>query len=528
MAGLPPGAIALRVRGAASKTASQASELIEAALRVIHDGREVVIDVPLAVKRLAGEVAPATPSAAADPASPLAAGDPSTAALAQAASVDELCRDVLAEAPPMGGAGDAASGGPGSFLLALLFAFVGGLVLNVMPCVLPVLSLKVMSLVEQNGSERRVIWRHGLAYTAGVLASFGVFAASLVGLKVTTWGFQMQDPLFVAIFGAIVFAMALSLFGVYEITLPGANRIDATVRQSHGYASSFAYGIFAVLLGTPCTAPLLGPAMAYAFTQPPLELTLLLLTVGLGLAFPFLLLAAFPQWQRVLPKPGPWLETFKKIMGFLLVGTTVYLLYALSGQISRGALVGYVAVLSTVALALWVYGHWGGFMRETRTRVMGIIAAIGLVAGGVHLFGSLEPPPQHKGTLEIGGIAWHDFDQVDVKALAAAGQTVFIDFTAEWCATCKVNEGTAIYTDEVRHAFALLGVTPVKADFTVAKPEIAKWLKEFQEPSVPLYVVLPAGRPEGAIKLPTLLSTRDVVRGVCQAGASRLAPPPAR
>ena len=517
---LPTGTVVLTIQGQASATASQQGDLIEAALKLRRDGVPIVVDVPLRVPRAAGAVAVvAAQSDLAD------LTDPTVSAATAVASadglpttVDELCAEFAGDTTP-------ASGGDGpltSFLLALLFAFLGGIVLNVMPCVLPVLSLKVMSLVEHSGSDRKVIWRHGLAYTGGVMASFAVFAAVLIALKASTWAFQMQDPLFVAIFGGLVFAMALSLFGVFEISMPGATRMEGAVHTKSGYASSFTYGIFAVLLGTPCTAPLLGPAMTYAFTQPPLEMVVLMLTVGLGLAFPFLLLAAFPQWQRILPRPGAWLETFKKLMGFLLIGTTVYLLYVLSGQVSNGALVGYVAVLSVVGLALYIYGHWSGPMRTPGVRFIGTVVAIGLVVGGVNMFGSLERPPSNGGTIQAGGITWHDFDQFDVKAASADGQTVFIDFTANWCATCKVNEGTAIYTDEVRNAFRLLGVTPVKADFSVAKPEIARWLKEFGEPSVPLYLVLPAGKPEGAIKLDTLLTTGEVLRGVCQAGPSRV------
>ncbi|PKN58028.1 MAG: hypothetical protein CVU56_07745 [Deltaproteobacteria bacterium HGW-Deltaproteobacteria-14] len=509
---VPAGVVALTVTGQTSATASQQGDLIEAALKLRRDGEPLVLDLPLRVPRAAGVVAVDPATAAPEVAATTASVDglPTT--------VDALCAEFSGDTTPAGG-GD----GPlTSFLLALLFAFLGGVVLNVMPCVLPVLSLKVMSLVEHSGSDRKVIWRHGLAYTGGVLASFAVFAAVLIALKAGTWAFQMQDPLFVAIFGALVFAMALSLFGVFEISMPGATRMEGAVHTKSGYASSFTYGIFAVLLGTPCTAPLLGPAMTYAFTQPPLEMVVLMMTVGLGLAFPFLLLAAFPQWQRILPRPGAWLETFKKLMGFLLVGTTVYLLYVLSGQVSNGALVGYVAVLSVVALGLYVYGHWSGPLRTPGVRVIGTVVAIGLMAGGVWMFGSLDRPPVRGGTIEAGGITWHDFDQFDVKAASADGQTVFIDFTANWCATCKVNEGTAIYTDEVRNAFRLLDVTPVKADFSVAKPEIARWLKEFGEPSVPLYLVLPAGKPEGAIKLDTLLTTNEVLRGVCQAGPSRV------
>jgi len=511
-----PGTVALVVSGKASATVSQQGDLIEAALKLRHDGEPIVVDVPLRVPRAAGVAATSpTEPAATEP-------DGQTPGAAVAASglpttVDELCAEFEGEVVPT------QTDGPiTSFLLALLFAFLGGVILNVMPCVLPVLSLKIMSLVEHSGSDKKVVWRHGLAYTAGVLASFGVLTGIILAVQASSWAFQMQDPLFVAIFGAIVFAMALSLFGVYEITLPGATRIEGSVHKKSGYASSFTYGIFAVLLGTPCTAPLLGPAITYAFTQPPFEMALLLMTVGLGLASPFLLLAAFPSWRRIMPKPGPWLETFKKLMGFLLVGTAVYMLFILSGQVSVDALVSYIALLSVVGLALYVYGNWSGPLRTPGVRMIGIVVALGLVVGGVSMFGTLERPPVRSGTIEAGGMTWHDFDQFDVKSASAGGQTVFIDFTANWCATCKVNEGTVIYTDEVRNAFQLLNVTPVKADFSVAKPEIARWLKEFNEPSVPLYVVLPAGKPDGAIKLDTLLTTDEVLRGVCQAGPSKL------
>lgn len=509
-ADVPPGGLALRVEGRASHTPTATGARIAGALIVNRDGAPLVIDTALEVPRLppdaAAAVPPPTPGEAA--VAPIVAGDVTFA---------EVCDHALADAAAEGPVGD---GKLASFWLALLFAFIGGLVLNVMPCVLPVLSLKVMSLVEQSGQDRRVIWRHGLAYTSGVLVSFAVFGAILIGLSISTWAFQMQDPLFVAIFGAVVFAMALSLFGVFEITLPGATRIEGQVARSHGYMSSFNYGVFAVLLGTPCTAPLLGPAMAYAFTQPPFELMVLMLTVGFGLASPFLLLAAFPQWQRLLPKPGGWLITFKKIMAFLLVGTALYLVYALSGQVSRDALIGYLAFLTVMSLGLWIWGHWGSPMRSRGSRWAAAGVTVVFILGAGDLFLSTEPPPARQGTLVAGGITWHDFDQIDVRQAASDGHTVFIDFTADWCATCKVNEGTAIYTDAVRQAIATLNVMPVKADFTIAKPEISKWLEEFDEPSVPLYVVLPAGRPEAAIKLPTILSTADVVRGLCQAGPS--------
>lgn len=424
--------------------------------------------------------------------------------------IGEPCADI----PPLDRSDD---GKLSSFALALLFAFLGGLILNAMPCVLPVLSLKILGIVEQAKDSPQTVWRHGLFYTAGVLASFLVMAILLIALQQTSWAFQFQDPVFVGVFTAIVFAFSLSLFGVFEIALPGASKIDAAVAGSHGYASSFNYGIFAVLLGTPCTAPFLGPALTYAFTQPPFEMTLLLLSVGLGLASPFLLLARFPGWRKILPRPGAWLITFKKVMAFLLVGTAVFLLSIFAAQVSREALVSYLVFLTLLALSLFIYGNWTEPSRSPRVRWTATAVALGLTVWSAVTFVSVDPPEGTGPTMTAGGITWHDFDRIDVNAKASDGHLVFVDFTADWCTTCKVNEATAIHTDEVRDLIHALGVLPVKGDFTQYKPEIAKWLEKYEEPSVPLYVVIPPGRPDEAFKLPTLLSESDVKSGLCDA-----------
>ncbi len=506
------GGLGLTLEGRASTTAADNGAKVGGVLHLKTGSYEVSYDVA----RKAGAATSVAPVEAAGAAASVNAGN------ANVRSVAEVCEGTEKLA------GDGGSSGKlSSFWLALLFAFLGGLILNVMPCVLPVLSIKVLSLVEQSGEDKKTIWRHGLAYTAGVLLSFLAFALIVIGIKagggLASWSFQFQDPMFVGIFAAVVFALALSLFGVFELTLPGMSKMDQAVQGSHGYTSSFNYGIFAVLLGTPCTAPMLGPAMAYAFTQPPLELIMLLMAVGFGLAFPFLMLARFPQWTRLLPKPGPWLTTFKKIMAFLLVGTAVWMVTVLAKQLSRDALNSYLWFMAILAFALFVYGHWAGPIASTKSRVIGILAAVGLMVAGSYYFFDLEPPAAAPAgaTTMAGGIEWENFDTVDVKELASGGQTVFIDFTADWCQTCKVNEASAIYTDRVREGFASLGVVAVKGDFTSHKPVIAEWLKRFNEPSVPLYVVLPAGRPEAAIKLPTFpLSTDDVLNGICTAGPS--------
>jgi len=475
---------------------------LEGVVRVVRDGAPLAFDVTVEIPRKAGPAA--APSAAAPP-----TATPTMRPSSAAALDGDPCADA--------GATTEHDGPLSSLALALVFAFLGGLILNVMPCVLPVLSLKILGLVEQSKDSPQVIWRHGLVYTAGVLASFLVFAIALIALQQTSWAFQFQDPTFVAIFTAIVFAFGLSLFGVFEIALPGAARLDAAVAGSHGYASSFYYGIFAVLLGTPCTAPFLGPALTYAFTQPPFEMTLLLLMVGLGLASPFLLLARFPGWRKILPRPGAWLLTFKKVMGFLLIGTAVFMISIFAAQVSRDALISYLVFLSVLSFALFVYGHWTDPMRRTSTRWIASGVAVGLTAIGAVMFVSTEPPPPSPGTQVIAGQTWHDFDQTDVEAHARDGRLVFVDFTADWCATCKVNEATAIHTEATSELFRKLDVLTVKGDFTVHKPEIARWLERFEEPSVPLYVVIPPGRPAEAFKLPPLISEDDVRGGLCRA-----------
>lgn len=498
---IDPNTLALTLTGKTAEDGELVSRL-DGVVQLVLDGTPGAFDVRVEVPRKAGVPLAKGPIVEAKSGSPtLLPGRP-------AASGADPCAES--------GTGSDGGGMATSFLLALAFAFLGGLILNAMPCVLPVLSLKVMGVVEQSKEEPKVIWRHGLAYFAGVEVSFLVFAIVLAALH-ETWAFQFRDPMFVAIFTAIIFAFGLSLFGVFEIALPGAGRLDAAVAGSHGYMSSFNYGIFAVLLGTPCTAPFLSPALAYAATQPPFEMAVLLLAVGAGLAFPFLVIARFPQWRRLLPKPGPWLTTFKQVMGFLLVGTAVFMLSILSEQVSRAAFVGYLVFLSVLSLALWVYGHWTGPTRGTRARLIGSAVAVGLTVFGAMTFVSSEPPEPTPGTRVIDGITWHDFDTIDVEAKAAEGELVFIDFTASWCTTCKVNEATAIHTDSSSALFAKLGVLAVKADYTLKNDKISAWLQRFDEPSVPLYVVIPPGRPAEAFKLTPLISEDDVRDGVCRA-----------
>ncbi|MCB1155341.1 thioredoxin family protein, partial [bacterium] len=425
---------------------------------------------------------------------------------------------VTASQPPASGA---AGGGylttpaTTSLGLMLLFALVGGLILNIMPCVLPVISIKILSLVKQTEMSAGEIRRHGLVYSAGVLASFLALATLVVVLKsggeAVGWGFQFQSPIFVSILAAIVFTFGLSLLGVYEITAP-------TVKTAHedgeSYSASFNNGVFATVLATPCTAPFLGASLGFAFTQPAAVTYLIFTTVGLGLALPFLILAFVPGWTRFLPKPGNWMVTFKVLMGFLLMATVVWLMDIIGKQTGIAGVTRMLGYLGLLGFASWVYGHWGNIMRGTRTRWIATIAAAWIaLAGGFALVPTTLAAPSTMAAGEDvpeGEIAWEPFSEARVAELAEGGQTVFVDFTAAWCLTCKVNEKAVINTDPVKAVLDELNVATLKGDWTNKDPAITDFLRRHGRAGVPMYVVIPAGRPDDARVLPEVI-TKDIV-----------------
>jgi thiol:disulfide interchange protein len=424
------------------------------------------------------------------------------------------------------GQGEAVQPEETSLGLMLLFAYVGGLILNIMPCVLPVLSIKALGLVQQAEQGRKAVLLHGIAYALGVLVSFGVMAGLVIGLqasgKLVGWGFQLQSPLFVAVLGGLTFGFGLSLFGVFEVAMPGASSLGQLEAKKHGASGSFVSGVFAVILATPCTAPFMAPALGFAMSQPPLVLVLFLEVIGLGLATPFLLLGIFPGWVRLVPKPGAWMETFKKVMGFLLVATTVWLVDILGHQVTMSAVIDYLIFLTILSIAAWVYGHWGGLMRPQKTRIAAFLIAIAMVAGGSQTFLSLDKRTTSVAkVVKAGEIDWKDFATHDVLEIAKSGKTVFIDFTAEWCVTCKAFEKTVINTDEIKAAFAKGCVETVKADYTNEDEEITKWIKKYNRPGVPMYLIIPAGKPDGVITLPDLLTKSAILEGLKRSGPSK-------
>jgi thiol:disulfide interchange protein DsbD len=398
--------------------------------------------------------------------------------------------------------------------LALLFAFIGGLILNLMPCVLPVLSIKVLGLIGQANESRRSAVNHGLFFTLGVVATFWAIVATMLLLQAggqqLGWGFQLQSPTFVMILATFMFLFALSLFGVFEISLFSGVGANGGRSKSGGMAGAFMSGITATLVATPCTAPFMGAALGYTLTQPAAVSLLVYTVLGLGMAFPYLLLSIFPNLLKFVPKPGRWMETFKQAMGFLLAATVIWLAWLLSSLAGVTALIALLGVLLFVAIAAWIYGRWGTVVSTSPVRwssriIAVLLVCVSLVAGNTGI-STLATAPQRSAEAPSNGIAWKEYSDSYLEELLAQGRSVFIDFTAAWCLSCKVNERVAFSSEEVQGRFSELGIVPLVADWTHRSDEITEALARFGRNSVPLYVLYPAGDKADPILLPEILT----------------------
>lgn len=397
---------------------------------------------------------------------------------------------VLAErAPPAGAAqttGKAVTKTPG-LLPALLFALLGGLILNLMPCVFPVLSLKALSLAQNAGHARAKQRASALAYTAGAVLSCvlaaGVLLALRAGGEALGWGFQLQSPTFIAALAYLMFALGLSMSGLLEIGSSWMG-VGSGLASKSGLAGSFFTGVLAVVVASPCTAPFMGSALGYAVTQPVPVALLVFAALGLGLALPFLLIGYFPRLARALPRPGAWMLTFKQAMAFPLYLTVAWLLWVLTRQAGADALGLTACGLVAVALAVWLLGRPGRKLAGT------LIAALALLAAGYVLASPLLRVQPATASAASTKEAW---SPERVAALRAEGRTVFVDFTADWCITCKVNERGALASERVRQAFAEAGVVTLVADWTTSDPRITQALAEFGRNGVPLYLLYPQG-----------------------------------
>ncbi|WP_457420424.1 protein-disulfide reductase DsbD family protein [Roseateles sp. P5_E7] len=386
-------------------------------------------------------------------------------------------------------------------LPALALALVGGLILNLMPCVFPVLSIKALALVREGNNHKA----EGLAYTAGVLASFVLLAAVLIALRTggqqVGWGFQFHSPVFVLVVAYLLFLVGLSLSGLFEIG-GGFTGVGSGLAARQGLAGSFFTGVLAAVVATPCTAPFMGAALAFALSQPAAVLLAVFLALGLGLALPFLILAFWPAAQRWLPRPGVWMDKFKQFLAFPMYAAVVWLLWVLAQQTGPDGVALALIGLVLIAFGLWWRHSSGASLVGTGAAVVSLVLALGVsvwikpIAADVRAESSMEA-----------------YSAERVAELRAQNKPVFVNLTAAWCISCLVNERVALSRPEVKDAFAKAGVVYLKGDWTREDPRITAVLKAHGRSGVPLYLYYAPGAAEAQV-LPQILTPGLVVEAV--------------
>jgi len=409
--------------------------------------------------------------------------------------------------PPSGGAGLAGT---------LLLAFIGGLILNLMPCVFPVLGIKILGFVNQAGHERGKVIAHGLVFALGVLLSFWALAGTLAVLRAggsqLGWGFQLQSPAFVFALAALMLVFALNMSGVFEFGLR-ATSVGGELQTKSGFAGSFFTGVLATVVATPCSAPFLAPALGAALALSTVESFAIFTAIALGLSTPYLLLSIFPGAIKILPRPGAWMETFKQFMAFPLYATVGYLIWVLAGQVTDEGLQNVLFGLVLVALGIWFYGRWhtpGASAGRTRfgTAALIVAAAAGLWLG----WPSAATAQTSSGAVTANGLTW---SPEAVAKLRAENRIVYVDFTARWCATCQANKKLVFHSDDVLRAFAAKNISTLRADWTNKDPRITAELAKYQRSAVPFNLIWFPGRDDPVI-LPELLTPGIVLDALKQ------------
>lgn len=426
-----------------------------------------------------------------------------------------------------GQGGLAGKEGAAAVALLLFFAFIGGIILNLMPCVLPVLSLKLFSLIKQAGQSRSRLVALGISTTAGILASFwalaGIVAAIKAGGGAAGWGMQFQSAGFIAFMVVILTAFAMSFFGVFEVWLPGSatTRMDAAGHKA-GLVGAFFTGALLVLLSTPCSAPFLGTAMGFAFTASTPVLFLFFTAAGLGLALPYLLVCAFPAVLKVFPKPGPWMVKLQKAMGVLLLATVAWLLWIVNQQAGNTGVVLFLGIVLVSGVFSFIIGKFAppgvAFWREA---VLFAAAAIALATGWFAF-----AAPQYEKVLsdrfnarmaqQVLEDGWYRYSPQLVAEFAKAGRTIFIDATADWCLTCKANEAAVLSDPALLQKLDSAGVVRMKADWTRETPEVNELLYSMGKSGVPAYAIYPKGDKSKQVVLPELLTSGLILEAIVQ------------
>jgi thiol:disulfide interchange protein len=421
----------------------------------------------------------------------------------QAAIAAVLSAEALTETPTFASGEQnafAPTSGSGWLLQALFLALLGGIILNLMPCVFPVLSIKVMSLAQADAARLPL---HGWVYTAGIVLSFVIFAAALLvarmGGEAIGWGFQLQSPLLITGLVYLFFIMGLSLSGLIHF---GSRWMGAgqNLTQKSGLSGSFFTGVLAAVVASPCTAPFMGAALGFALTQPAIVSLSIFAALGLGMALPLLLLCYIPALAHRLPRPGAWMETFKELLAFPLYLTALWLLWVLGRQTSVDTLVVVGAGAVAIAFGFWMAKRPASGKWKWLKQAVIISAWVVAVWAPMH---ALTNPPQVS--------RWQPYSPELLASLRAEGKPVFVNLTADWCLTCLANERFALNTDEVDALFNELQVVTLKGDWTNTDPHITQLLNEYGRSGVPLYLWFPGGQPGKAEILPQLLTPASVI-----------------
>ena len=403
---------------------------------------------------------------------------------------------------------------------ALLLAFAGGLILNLMPCVFPILAIKVLSVAQRAHGDSARLRTHALLFALGVLLSFWAIAGLLLALRAggtgLGWGYQLQSPVIVGGLAVLFFVLALNLSGVFQVGT-GLQALAGAIRTRGEHADALLSGLLATLVASPCTAPFMGAALGFALVQPAPHAMLVFTALALGMAVPYTLLCFAPVLIRRLPRPGPWMDTLKQALAFPLYATVVWLVWVLGQQTGIDAAAKLLAALVVVAAALWAVGHWAHAAHGVRLTVR--VAALALGAAAL-AFAWPQPAPRPAAAAATG--AWQPWSEAGVEAALAQGKPVFVDFTAAWCITCQVNKRLVLTAAEVEQRFVELQVTRLRADWTSRDATIAAALERLDRSGVPVYALYSPAHREPVL-LPEVL-TRSIVLEALQGAAKHAAP----
>ena len=467
---------------------------------VIELSRGRAYEIAASVGKLAAsaDVAQSAASAPVPVVTPAAQSAPATTAVAPTQSPSPVTapKAGTVEARVTVNYGGAVPQSQFSFWRITGLAFIGGLILNLMPCVFPVLFLKGLGLVQSSSEERGRLRVHGLVYAAGIVASFWALVAALLALRAAGarlgWGFQFQSPVFLMLMASLLFFLGLSLAGQFEIGL-SLTSAGGSLAQKHGFTGSFFTGVLAVIVATPCTAPFMGAAIGYALAAPAVVTFAVFTALALGLAAPYVALTLQPAWTRLLPRPGAWMEWLKQAVSVPIFATVIWLAWVVAGSYGATLLAALLAAFLLLAIAGWFLGRWPAKGWSSVLAAVFGIAVVGLSLYAAKVFAAV-PVAQSSATQSVQGGSWQAWSEDAVEKSLAAGRPVFVDFTASWCLSCQVNERVALTRPEVKQAFADANVTLLKADWTQHDEAIAQALEKLGRSGVPAYALYSPGQ----------------------------------